>query len=122
MSSNDGKLPKEMLVARGVKDIFKKIGQKIESVVQRVIQIAKNILSDDCDVIEKKKIIDMWAQKNNQIIDKVSEKLDIDEQDVGNEIMEKTKSPDSGVAVDYDVADALTPVEDADIDVHQRRN
>lgn len=116
MSSADGKLLKEMLVERGAKDVINKIGQKIESVVQRVIQVAKDILNDDCDVIEKKKIIDMWAQKNKQIIDKVSEKLDIGEQDVV-ENREKTKSPDSDVAVDYDVADAMTPAED--IDVHQ---
>ncbi|XP_026316589.1 pancreatic triacylglycerol lipase-like isoform X12 [Hyposmocoma kahamanoa] len=56
--------------------VVKKIGQRIEKVIQKVIQIAKYIINkDDCELDNKQDVVELWEKKNKQVLDMAQEIL-----------------------------------------------
>lgn len=112
ISRSGSKWIKKMLVSRQGNEALKKIGQKIEKVIQKAIRIAKYILNDDCELADKKDIVDMWEKTNKHVLDQVAQKLDINEQDLlENAEKQQSNQTDDDVSLKYNIPDSTDDIE-----------
>lgn len=109
-------------ISRQGLSVVKKIAQKVEEVINKIIKISKYLINgDDCELSDKQAVVDLWEKHNKQVLDmakevlpdiKDDEPLNIDSLSSMLKELKKKKKADSPIDVPQDDATPKTSTED----------